>query len=300
MATPLPNRLVEVDGGRLSYYDSGPSDGPTVVLVSGFLMPAILWAPVQIDLSRFARVVSYDRFGYGQSDPAARDRSGARIVRELYALLQQAQIPGPYILVGHSLGGLYVRFFAAHYPGEVAGLVLVDALQEDWRRRMGPSHLRVDRLSRHLLVLLSLLGIPRAAMRRNPAMLTGGSNEWLERFTLESRARLWRELYAPKLALAALREWYHLRALEDTVRHSASLRAMPLLVLSRTRPQLDGWGYSEAQKASIWQLEQASQSALAQLSTRSEQIQVAESGHMIYVERPEAVATAIREFLAQL
>lgn len=296
----LPGQLIDVNGRRLYIHHSGSGPGPTVLLESGSTMPSILWAPVQRQVASFARVVSYDRAGYGFNDPAGRDRSGEQVVAELHALLEQARIPGPYILVGHSLGGLYVRLFAAHYPDQVVGILLVDAMQEEWRRQMGAGHRRVDALSRRFLVLLSLLGEPRRSMQRNPGLLTGNDGPWIEQFTSAEQALFWRALYTPRLTLAALREWVQVDRLEEAVRQAGTLGDLPLVVLSRTRPQLDGWGYSAEAKARIWALEQEAQEALARLSTRAEHVQVPESGHLLYVERPEAVVAAIRSLLARL
>ncbi|HLN64289.1 MAG TPA: alpha/beta fold hydrolase, partial [Symbiobacteriaceae bacterium] len=185
-----PGRRIDIGGVKLYLHASGEGQGPTVILESGNLMPAVLWEPVQARVGRFARVVSYDRAGYGWSDPAGRNRSWPVVVDELHTLLQRAGIRGPYILVGHSLGGLYVRLFAARYPTEVAGMVLVDAWQEDLRRNLPPSHHRLDWWSRRLMVLLCALGIMRAAVRRNPGILAGGDGSWLEQFPPERRAAL--------------------------------------------------------------------------------------------------------------
>lgn len=74
---------------------------------------------------------SYDRAGQGWSDPGPEPRDGEHIAQDLHALLQNASIPGPYVLAGHSYGGLFVRAYAAYYPGEVVGLVLLDSAQPD-------------------------------------------------------------------------------------------------------------------------------------------------------------------------
>src|SRR5262245_4450557 len=89
-----------------------------------------MWWPVQDEVARFAEVCTYDRAGFGWSDPAAGRRSVEERVADLHALLQASQTKPPYILVGHSYGGLLVRRFARKYPQEVAGLVLVDTFEE--------------------------------------------------------------------------------------------------------------------------------------------------------------------------
>lgn len=292
-----PGELIDIGGCRLYLHASGEGPGPTVLLESGSLMPAVLWELVQDRVARFARVVSYDRAGYGWSDPPGRSRSWGVVVDELHTLLERAGIPGPYLLVAHSLGGIYARLFAARYPNEVAGLVLVDAWQEDLRSKLPPSHHRLDWWSRRLLVLLCALGMPRAAVRRNPGMLAGGDGSWLEHFPFDRRAAVLGAMYSPKLALAALREWNALGEAEEAARRAGPLGALPLVVLSKTRPELDGWGYSEAAKAAIWQAHQEAQSALVRLSSRGRQILVPETGHMIYLEQPDVVAAAIREVL---
>src|SRR5205807_2345860 len=88
------------------------------------------WSKVQPAVARFTRVCSYDRAGYGWSDTGPGPRTSQQIVKELHLLLMHAQISGPYLLVGHSLGGLNMRLYAYRYPHEVAGMVLLDATSE--------------------------------------------------------------------------------------------------------------------------------------------------------------------------
>ena len=295
-----PGRRIDIGGRKLYLHASGEGQGPAVILESGSLMPAVLWEPVQDRVARFARVVSYDRAGYGWSDPAGRNRSWRAVVDELHALLARAGIPGPYVLVAHSLGGMYARLFSARYPAEVAGMVLVDAWQEDLRQHLPPSHHRLDWWSRRLIVLLSALGIMRKAVRRNPGMLAGGDGAWLKHFPPERRAALFGAMYTPKLALAALREWTALDGAEEAARQTGPLGDLPLVVLSKSRPELDGWGYSEAAKASIWQAHQEAQLALVRLSSRGRQHPVPDTGHMIYLEKPDVVVAAVRAVFDQI
>jgi pimeloyl-ACP methyl ester carboxylesterase len=107
--------------------------GPHVILEAGIASTCLSWTLVQDRAAAFARVHSYDRAGLGWSDPSSQPRSLDQLVAELRDLLHAAAIPGPYILVAHSFGGLIAKHFAAQYPDEVTGLVLVDPIPvKDW------------------------------------------------------------------------------------------------------------------------------------------------------------------------
>ncbi len=108
---------------------------PTVVFESGLGDGKEVWASVFRAVSKHTRVFAYDRAGYGQSAGSAQARDGHQMVEELRAVLKTANIPAPYVLVGHSLGGTLVKLFARMYPEEVAGVVLVDARAADFSKR---------------------------------------------------------------------------------------------------------------------------------------------------------------------
>ena len=134
-AYPAPGRLLDVGGRRLHLNCVGQG-APTVVLETGLGAWSSYWALVQPGVAVAARVCAYDRAGLGWSDPGPAPRGAGRIAGELHALLQQAGVPGPYVLVGHSNGGLYVRRYAGLYPEDVAGLVLLDATPPDLFERL--------------------------------------------------------------------------------------------------------------------------------------------------------------------
>jgi pimeloyl-ACP methyl ester carboxylesterase len=105
--------------------------GPAVVLESHGIAPAEAWALVQPQVAAFSRVVSYDHAGFWGSEPGPRPRDARHVAAELHTALHNAGVAPPYVLVGHSFGGPYIRVFAGQYPEEVAGLVLVDPTQEE-------------------------------------------------------------------------------------------------------------------------------------------------------------------------
>src|SRR5215204_3047497 len=125
-AYPMPGQLIDVGGHGLHLSCTG-SGTPTVVLEpgAGEMSSNLGWITPAV--ARDTRVCVYDRAGRGWSEPADTAQDGARIATDLHTLLQRGNVPGPYVLAGHSLGGLYVLTFAARYPDEVAGMVLVDS-----------------------------------------------------------------------------------------------------------------------------------------------------------------------------
>jgi pimeloyl-ACP methyl ester carboxylesterase len=114
-------------GGHRLHLSCAGSGGPTVVLEPGLGGVSADLAWIAPAVARDTRVCVYDRAGRGWSDPTDGSQDGARIAADLHTLLDRADIPGPYVLAGHSFGGLYVQSFAAQFPDDVAGLVLLDS-----------------------------------------------------------------------------------------------------------------------------------------------------------------------------
>lgn len=131
----LTGRRIDVGGYRLHFECSGKGS-VTVVMDAGLNMPAQTWNSVPAELARFTRVCVYDRAGLGDSDPGPQPRTSQVIVNELHQALINARVAGPFVLVGHSFGGLNVRLFANEYPKDVVGLVLIDASHEDQYQRL--------------------------------------------------------------------------------------------------------------------------------------------------------------------
>jgi len=131
LATPFciaqaqPGKMIDMGGRRLHIVEAGTGTA-TVVFESGLGEDVSTWDNVQPQVAGFARTVTYDRAGIGQSDPPIQPTTLSGMATDLHALLQKANISPPYILVGHSLGGMLFQVFAHAYPKEVAGLVLVD------------------------------------------------------------------------------------------------------------------------------------------------------------------------------
>src|SRR6516225_11287160 len=156
-AAPLSDRIA-IGGGRHLYLECHGSGSPTVVLDGGHRERGDFWnvsdpalpkaTPVLASVQQFTRVCMYDRPGtvlgsapkdFSRSDPVPMPRNAAAAVTDLHELLSAAKVPGPYVLVGHSFGGLDILLYALNYPRSVAGIVFVDALPPELRNQMTPS-----------------------------------------------------------------------------------------------------------------------------------------------------------------
>jgi pimeloyl-ACP methyl ester carboxylesterase len=153
-AYPPPGQTVDVGGHRLHINCTG-TGSPTVVIDAGLGDWSTSWGFVQPEVAKVTRVCTYDRAGMGWSEPGPLPRVASQFAKELHALLHNANIPGPYILVGHSLGGLPVRMFTHDYPSEVAGVVLIDSMHP------GQSTYATQTRALSLLSVLARFGIVR-------------------------------------------------------------------------------------------------------------------------------------------
>lgn len=123
--------LVEVGSRKMFLNCTGNARGSTVILEAGSGDSSEVWDAVQKQVEQFEHVCSYDRLGLGKSEKLAAPHTADEIVDDLHQLLQAGRVPPPYVMVGHSIGGIYVRKYAALYPGEVKGLVLLDSAHEE-------------------------------------------------------------------------------------------------------------------------------------------------------------------------
>jgi len=169
-ATAMPGQMVDVGGHRLYMHCTG-SGSPTVVLVSGLAETSVYWGGwIAPAVARNTTVCAYDRAGQGWSDPPASPQDGVAVVTDLHTLLDRAQIPGPYVLVGHSTGGAYIRVFAARYPDQVAGMVFLDSQPNEAFTGLPdfPSQYSTIRRASALFPSLARLGVFRLANQFAP------------------------------------------------------------------------------------------------------------------------------------
>jgi pimeloyl-ACP methyl ester carboxylesterase len=162
-AYPAPGTLYDVGGHRLHLHCTG-TGSPTVVLEQGLGATSAGWTRITNELDHTSRVCTYDRAGQGWSDDVATRQDGLAIAADLHTLLARADEPGPYVLVGHSAGGPYVMTFAATYPDEIAGMVLLDSMSPHEFTDLPGFATEQSMMSRGLGVLptLTRLGVGRA------------------------------------------------------------------------------------------------------------------------------------------
>lgn len=283
---PPPGERVDVGGFKLHLNCIGQGN-PTVILEAGLRSFSVHWALVQPEVARFTRVCAYDRAGLGWSDPGPLPRTSEVMVQELHTLLVNAQVPGPYLLVGHSFGGLNVRLFAHHFPDEVAGLVLVDAVHEELDLRISAYERANAQLNRQFRQLALLRGAGIVALFPQ-AIPEGGlpAGAFAQYGAILATTRYFENATAESLGLETSYAQFRAAGI-------GSLGEMPLFVLSRSFGEpLPGLSTLENQRAEEqWQQLQAE---LAALSSNGERIMAETSGHNIPLQQPELVVEAIR------
>ncbi|MFP3846739.1 alpha/beta fold hydrolase [Priestia filamentosa] len=129
----------DIDGIAMYYeYFGKKSELPTIIFESGYGCPSAYWEPIKEGISNFTKMFIYDRAGIGESEKDERAQDSQQSVENLRKLLQKANVKPPYVLVGHSFGGLNVRLYAHTYPEEVIAIILLDSSHEDQNKVMAP------------------------------------------------------------------------------------------------------------------------------------------------------------------
>jgi pimeloyl-ACP methyl ester carboxylesterase len=269
---PPPGQLVDIGGRRLHLNMMGENnDGPTVILEAGMASTSSNWAWVQREIARTNRVVAYDRAGLGWSDPGEKPLDATKSATDLHTALQRAGIQSPYVLAGHSYGGLVVRMFTDLYPDEVAGLALVDASHPDqWARIPASRDGQMVAFANRVSALLTRFGLFRL-FHLEEAYIVG--------LPPREHAEMRAYLCTPAgwlVGADGLRAWRDLS--RQRVNAARSLGALPLVVLSVTEQNL----YADV----LTQL----QAELPSLSSNSQHITVEGATHYTLVSMQEYAA----------
>ena len=276
---PPPGQLVDVGGYRLHIHCTG-TGSPTVVIEAGLGDWSTSWgAQVQPEVAKTTRVCTYDRAGMGWSEAGPLPRDAAQFAKELHTLLQNANIPGPYVMVGHSLGGFGVRLFVHEYASEIAGVVLIESMnlkpftqlptevQSQSESRSQPFSLQAALA--HFGVIRLLVKVPGIAPSIPP------------------NAEAYYPLYIrPQSFQTTTNESQGIPASGAQASAVKTFGDLPLIVLTAKLNSNSDWLERQAE--------------LLQLSSNSQQLFAENSGHNIQAEEPDAAVAAILQMVQQI
>lgn len=303
-AFPAPGHMVTVNGVSLHLWCMG-SGSPTLVLEAGLGESALSWHPVHSRLAQNRRVCAYDRPGLGWSEPIDTPAQPDDVARNLHSLLRNAGVAGPYVLAGHSRGGIYVRAFHRLFPGETLGIVLVDSTHEQGPLHQYP-HAKWDYRKQAIQIamaeplsrvgLVRLLGIADAGRRPSPLP----PDVLAAKTAVQNRS---------DTARAVVNEITVMRqGLNAGTPPPTPLGKLPLLVLTAGNLIDEGLIEREAQKSgrnidvekALARIRRAEQDDLARLSSQSRHLIVRNSGHLIMQDQPDELVRAVNGFLESL
>lgn len=279
---PPPGRMVDVGGFRMHLVCEGEGS-PAVILDAGAADLWTTWFRVQPEIARSTRVCSYDRAGIGYSEPGPLPRSRRLMVEELRTLLARAGVPPPYVLVGHSFGGLNVRLYAALHPKEVVGLVLEESAHEDhWKK--APQEF----WERHLKLMEEERQTVERARRGEPMPAISYVPDGLP-----MRARR-------QVAAVSRRPAWYIASYQESLISDEGAKAfaglprtldVPLVVLSAGKHERPEWRSPELHERWV-RIAGELQDDLASRSTRSRHLVIEDAGHYIHWDRPDVVVEA--------
>jgi pimeloyl-ACP methyl ester carboxylesterase len=269
-----PGRLIDVGGHKLHIRSMGERkpNQPVVVLEAGVASNSLDWQKVQSKVAEFAQVVTYDRAGYGWSEAGTDPRSPQQIVTDLHTLLHNAGINPPYVMVGHSFGGIYVRLFAETYPDEVAGLILVESSVPSMIKTVNtePEARRLKRVARLKRFGMVRLMLPR--ILSHVKHLDGAAKQQYLAMNLLDSDNVIREALP----------MYQGITLSDTV-------AVPLIVISREP-------FDEVAGEKRWQ---EYQQELVALSSDTRHIHTSSASHYPALSEPDVIVRAIQDMMGR-
>lgn len=300
---PPPGAMIPVDGTSMHLHCEGESEpgGPTVVIDAGNASMALDWVGIQRRLSPNYRTCIYDRAGYGWSSARPGPRDADHVVEELRTLLSEAGEDEPVLLIGHSLGGVHARLYAARYRDDVAGLILVDTATDHVFSEAFASTQRTSMGFYEMMRFLVGSGLLRVV---GPLIGEGAIPPVARALPGDVQAAYVALLLDPTYYETALAES---QMLQTSVRQANAalvgeipLGDMPLIVLTAALRALEGPNPYSDERLPADPDEVAAQGVLARLSSRGERRMLGQSGHLVQLDAPEAIVAAVDDVYAMV
>ena len=289
---PPPGKIYRVNGYDMHLYCTGEGS-PTLILEAGWGSNSAAWAKVQPELSKVTRVCSYDRAGFGWSQPQPPPRDADTIARQLHDLLQEADVYGPLVLMGHSAGGIYIRDYATHFPTDIVGLIFVDAATPSFEDRESPELRATDNISRSFFYAFAAateMGLHRVV----------GSCAPEPGFDTPTGTRI-AQLQCGILLSSFWNEYLADRQSDEETINTGPYGDLPVLIFTRD-PKLEQQSGRLPPKLAlefVTLLEQEHE-GLKRLSTRSRRIIAKGSRHQIPRDRPDLLNREVATFIQQI
>lgn len=293
MENDLPpiGRRYDVDGRRLYLHRSGTGQ-PVVVFLAGGGMFGLGYLNVQAMVAELTTSVVYDRGGTGWSDPVPLPRTATAVVEELHALLRAAELAGPYIFVGHSLGGLYARRFAQLFPGEVAGLLLLDPAHEDYAANEPEVARRAaEEWKKHPMPEIG----PEMLEAYRPIL-----NEMYAAWPPEIRSALAKRHLDPARVKIGMLETSNADALGEEVRGGGLIPKVPVIVSTAMGIDASQMMFNNEEVVRAQNEAKLKTNAEFARSVGGEHRVLEDAAHVtIHTKRPDAVVQGVRDLLAR-
>ncbi len=289
------------DGRRMNLVCMGEGS-PVVILENGLGHSA--WSLVQDQLARTTRTCAYDRAGMGFSDEGPRPRDASAVAADLHALLPAAGLKGPYVLVGHSIGGFFVRMYADLFPDEVAGLVLVDPSVENATERALAAEpallatIKTDEPGQIEVMRRCAVAAQAGEMKPGAEIYKHCAPAALADLPPDVRSALIARYEAPAIyrTMASELESFDRDGKELTA-HARSYGDMPLIVLTPAeRPNIPALTAEENRQGARLSIQMHAEQAA--LSSRGQERLVRATGHYIQTDQPQAVIDAVNQVVA--
>lgn len=285
-----PGKLYKVAGYKMHLVAMGEGS-PTVVLDAGMGCSCLDWSLVMPEIAQFSRVCCYDRAGYGWSEETPHKATSLHIAKQLHTLLKQAGLSPPYVLVGHSFGGINLRVFASRYPEEVAGIVLVDSPHEDHLEKL-PTPSSFCRFPQ-LTTLFTYLGGMRLLS------YTPGVQQAFEKYP-ESVKKMYRAQSFTNRCIRTI--FKEMEAFDESLmqlkRGAGVLYDKPLTVITAGKPMSgEIAGVTQERMEALYRSFREFQEDLVFKSYKGKQLIAEESDHMITRNEPQIIVEAVREMV---
>ena len=303
-------QTITVEGQKYFYRLTGAGN-TTVVIETALGAPSAEWWQLQNQIAQFATVLTFDRPGYGWSAPSLEPRTSEQAAHELHQLLEALGLPGPIILIGHSLGGLYVNHFTRLHPDRICAAILLDPVSPrdaDARQRLSPEIYQGSGFDKttamKLMAILNKLGVLRYL---KPMMLKSPPFYYYKDMLPEHIEVIWQNLLDPCLAATALEEYRQMHVPQNNapLLTATGFPSIPLKVIHHT-PQVivdEIVKYGGLSIEQAWLAENAWESLIREyltLSPYSEWISTTRASHFIHMDEPELLMSVVQNTLTQL